>query len=112
MTKYIDVIIKRFQILITGGAATPAAAHLFEIDEKCEELLEQMGGQIHIAVAQLLYLSKQARPDIFVAVAFLTTRVKNPCEDDWKKLIRVLKYLKATKEIILTITPNNLNLMK
>jgi hypothetical protein len=30
------------------------------------------------------------------AVAFLTTRVKNPEEDDWGKLKRLLKYLTGT----------------
>jgi hypothetical protein len=37
------------------------------------------------------------RRDIGVAVAFLTTRVKSPDDDDWNKLQRLLKYLNGTR---------------
>jgi hypothetical protein len=48
-------------------------------------------------VAQLLFMATRARQDIQIAVAFLTTRVKSPDEDDWEKLKRVLKYLNGTR---------------
>ena len=44
----------------------------------------------------LLFAAKRARPDLHTAVAFLCTRVKCPNMDDWKKLVRVLSYLKDT----------------
>jgi len=47
-------------------------------------------------VAQLLFVTMRCRRDIQTAVAFLTTRVKEPDEDDWAKLKRVLKYLHGT----------------
>ncbi len=47
-------------------------------------------------MAQLLFMETRARRDIETAVAFLTTRVKTPDEDDWGKLKRVLKYLNDT----------------
>jgi len=40
-------------------------------------------------------------------VAFLCTRVKNLDEDDYKKLTRVIQYLRGTKDITLTIEPSN-----
>jgi hypothetical protein len=42
----------------------------------------------HAFVAKVLFLSKRRRYDIQPAVAFLTTRVKNPCEEDWSKLVK------------------------
>ncbi len=39
-----------------------------------------------------------------MAVAFLTTRVTEPDEDDWKKLVRLVKYLHGTKELTLNLT--------
>jgi hypothetical protein len=48
-------------------------------------------------VAKLLYLSKRARPDVIAIVGFLCTKVKAPTKEDWKKLQRVLGYLKGTK---------------
>ncbi len=37
------------------------------------------------------------------AVAFLTTRVSNPDQDDYNKLARCLKYLRGTKTLALTL---------
>ena len=48
-------------------------------------------------------MSKRARPDIQVAVSFLTTRVQSPDEDDWKKLDRLMRYLKGTIDMKLTL---------
>jgi hypothetical protein len=45
----------------------------------------------------LLYLSKRTRPDLQTPVSFLTTRVRLPDVDDWKKLGRCLRFLRDTK---------------
>jgi hypothetical protein len=50
----------------------------------------------HSTVAKLLYICKRCRLDIQNTVGFLTTRVSKPDEDDWKKLKRVLQYLRGT----------------
>jgi hypothetical protein len=47
----------------------------------------------HHNVAKLLFLCKSARPDIQMAIAFLCTRVKQPDNNNIKKLGRVMKYL-------------------
>ena len=57
-------------------------------------------------------LCKRARPDIQTAVAFLTTRVMAPDEDDCKKLARVMRYLQGTKTMPLTLEADNLQLVK
>jgi len=57
-------------------------------------------------VTKLLYLCKQACPGIQTVVAFLTTIVKNPDEDDLKKLHIVMRYLRYTSHIPLTLEAN------
>ena len=47
----------------------------------------------HTVVYQLLFAANRARRNIQTAVSFLATRVKAPYEDDWEKLVRVLKYI-------------------
>ncbi len=42
-------------------------------------------------------------------MSFLTTRVKDPDEDDWKKLVRVLKYLNGTPYMKLTLVADEMN---
>jgi hypothetical protein len=41
--------------------------------------------------------SQRARPDVQTATSFLCTRVKEADTDDYKKLARVMQYLRATK---------------
>ena len=57
-------------------------------------------------------MATRARQNIQTTVAFLTTRVKNPDEDYWGKLKRVLKYLNGTKFFKLTLTVDNLGMLK
>ncbi len=64
--------------------------------------------QFHSHVVKLLFLAKRGRPDVLLAVSFLTTRVKMPDDDDWKKLVRVLGYLKGTIDHDLMITCTDL----
>ncbi len=57
-------------------------------------------------------MATRVRRDIQTAVAFLMARVKNPDEDDWGKLKRVLKYLNGTKYLKLWLSVDNLGLLK
>ena len=58
-------------------------------------------------MAKLLYLCKRTRQDIQTAVAFLCTRVRDPDTDDYKKLTKVMQYLRNTRSITLTIEPTD-----
>ena len=60
----------------------------------------------------ITFPSQRARRDIQTPVAFLTTRVKKPDEDDWGKLRRLLKYLKGTKYMKLTLQVDDLSMVK
>jgi hypothetical protein len=71
-----------------------------------------MKEKFHTLTAKLLFLSKRARPDLQQAVGFLTTRVKEPDEDDWKKLNRVIKYLRGTKNLNLTLEADDTHIVK
>jgi hypothetical protein len=65
--------------------------------------MRKQATNFHATVAKLLFVPKRGRPDILLAVSFLTTRVKAPDLDDWKKLLRVLAYLKHTMKYHLTL---------
>ena len=85
------------------SSATPAANHLFDVNPLCEKLEKEDADYFHHVVAQLLFLRKRGRPDLLTAVAFLTTRVKHPDTDDYKKLQRLTKYLDSTSNLTLTL---------
>jgi hypothetical protein len=88
MTKYLQNVIKDFPEVIMGRAATPVVDHLFNVRNKKEARAPEEERELafHHTIAQLLFMSMRARQDIQTAVAFLTTRVKNPDKDDWGKL--------------------------
>jgi hypothetical protein len=114
MVNYLKNVIKMFPEQIVGRAATPAGDRLFDIrDEKeAKPLEEERAIAFHHTTAQLLFMAARARRDIQTAVAFLTTRVTSPDEDDWGKLKRVLKYLNGTKYLKLSISEENLGILK
>jgi len=107
MEDYIESIWFHAHEDLKGGAfKTPAAAHLFQIDENGVKLTDDLAEIFHRVVAQLLFLTQRARPDIGTAVSFLMTRVREPDTDDWKKLRRCLSYLHSTKELFLRLGCN------
>jgi len=53
--------------------------------------------------AKILYLCKCTRPDLQPTVAFLTTQVTQPNEDDWKKLGRAISYLRSSQHLWLML---------
>ena len=104
MREYISRILDEVPPEMRGKATTPAAAYLFDINESCAKLDEEQARFFHYVVAKLLFLSKRGRPDIQTAIAFLSTRVKNPDVDDLKKLTRVIKYLDGSIDIVLRLS--------
>jgi hypothetical protein len=50
--------------------------------------------------------------DIQEATALLCTRVKAPNQDDWRKLLHLLEYVNATRRDVLTLSVDNLNVVK
>jgi len=103
MVKMIEDVIKKY--LPEGGTNTsPASNNLFLIDNNSELLNENDKGTFHTITAKLLYLSKRSRPDILTAVAYLTTRVQSPNLADYKKLLRVLKYLNGSKHLTMRLS--------
>jgi hypothetical protein len=63
-------------------------------------------------VAQLIFASARARKDIQSGVAFLTTRVRNPDEDDWSKLKRLLRYIRCKIHLPLILRADSLDVIK
>ncbi len=114
MIKYLKSVIAEFPESIKGQAATPAHDKLFVIrdNDEVRQLNKEQALAFHHTVAQLLFMAMRARRDIQTAVAFLTTRVKSPDEDDSGKLKCVLKYLDGTKCLKLRLTVGSLAVLK
>jgi hypothetical protein len=83
--------------------ATAAPDDLFKVDEDAVKLDQAKARAFHNITAKGIYVTKRARPDISLSIAFLTTRVKEPDVDDWRKLCHLVEYLRSTRGLPLTL---------
>jgi hypothetical protein len=91
-----------------AAVVTPGGKDTFLVDGASRFLAEVSKKRFHTLVAKLLYLSKRARPDIIAVVGFLCTRVRNPTEEDKRKLSRVLSYLHGSKNQVMKMQPSGI----
>ena len=71
MTEYIEnKILNDLPDDFNGTAVTPAANHLFDINDDCPKLSTDKSELFHHITAQLLFLAKRGRPDLLTGVAF------------------------------------------
>ena len=116
MTKYVKDMIKEFPLDLksTDTVMTPATEDLFTVKtgKNVKKLQQHQQQSFHTVVAKGLFLCKRARPDIQPTIAWLCSRVKEPDETDWEKLVRLIKYLNGTQDKVLTLSADNLRVLK
>jgi hypothetical protein len=113
MTKYVENMLNNFpgKLGTKDVAKTPAGDNLFNLGTGAK--LDTKRAEIfHTFVAKGLFLCKRARPHIQQAILVLCTRVRDPNQADWEKLMRLMKYLNGTKEENLTLSADDLRVVK
>ncbi len=89
----------------SGDHCGPAAGNnLFSIEETSPKLSKEASEAFHSDTAKLLYLAKRTRVDILLPVSFLCSRVREPTEDDLRKLKRLHRYLAGTADLPLRLS--------
>ena len=108
MQHYINMMLQDAPEDMDGVSYTPAAVHLFKTNLEDPKALGDKQKKIFMhLVMQGLYLSQRGRPDIRTAISFLCGPLHNPDEDDYKKLTRMIRYLRGTKSLIITLQAND-----
>jgi len=107
MIEYIKTVLAGMPADMVGSAPTPAASHLFQVNDNPVPLPKAKGDVFHRIVMQLLYLCQRARPELRTAISFLCRRTNAPDEDDYKKLTRVMRYLQATRDLKLVLSADD-----
>jgi hypothetical protein len=111
MKSYIVDMIENSGIKVEGTHSCAAPSDLFT--EGCGVKLSSQEAELfHSVVAKGLFVCKRARPDIQPAIAVLCTRVKEPHKSDWRKLIHLLKFLNGSRDDVLTLSADNLHVLK
>jgi hypothetical protein len=113
MSEYVMHMLNGFPAQeIENKCKSPWNDDLFKVDEKSPKLNDVKREMFHTVVAQGLFLCKRARPDISPAIAFLSTRVRAPTQEDWSKLVRMMKFLKGTVNDLLTLKADGSKVLK
>ena len=112
MEAYVENMLADMPNSFDGTGTTAEAEHLFKVNDKAESLGQGSADRFHSTSAKILFVGKRARLDVQTPVAFLCTRVKAPDVDNTKKLRRLIRYLRETKKLCLTLEANNLEIAK
>lgn len=99
-----DAMIDSLTENISKYAPDPASESLFTLHDNYPLLSDKLRDLFHSVTAKLLYLGRMIRPDILLAVSFLTTRVTAPTLNDLIKLQRLLAYLAGSKDLSINIS--------
>jgi hypothetical protein len=106
MYKYVNKMLTELPSDMNGISKIPSTGHLFNINPDTTKLPVDRAQLFHHLMAKLIYLCRCTSQDIQTAVAFLCTRVKEPDKDDYKKLAKVMQYIRCTRSLTLTIEPS------
>ena len=92
---YLEEILKRFGMEDCNPVGTPMEPnkHFTKINEDEEQADEK---QFQAAIGSLNYAAIATRPDLSTAVGKLSQFMKNPSNDHWCAVKRVLRYIKGT----------------
>ena len=112
MGRYVQDMVASYpnQTEIQKEVVSLASDGLFQIRES-PKLTAERADIFHTIVAKGLFVAKRARPDIMVTIVFLCTRVCEPMEEDWSKLVQLLRYLNRTADLFLTLSADDLKII-
>ena len=112
MTRYVKSMIDDFPEKLSGKTKTPWNEKLFQVNTMAKRLGNESTKIFHTFVMKGMFLCKRGRQDIQPAVAFLATRVTEPNEGDWKKLVKMMNFLRATEDDIAVMSADNSTTVK
>ena len=115
VTRHVKAMVEDFKCPEELGnkvPKTPAAPHLFEVRDDVEKLDADKAEEFHHVEAKGLFVCTRSRDDIQPTIAFLCTRVQEPDQDDWQKLLRLMRHLKATQEVVKTLEATNMGIVQ
>eukprot|EP00957_Ditylum_brightwellii_P090374 6882042-Ditylum_brightwellii.AAC.1 len=90
----IEESIGKFLEDLGESCSSIAVDHLFKVNKQGVSLDEKKVQQFQTTIARMLLVCKRERPNIQPTIVFLTTRVRQPDKNNWKKLCWLLKYLR------------------
>ena len=107
MRKYLDTMIAEFPHTLSDTVKCPWTDKMFKLDKEENNLRDEKRTIFHSFLIKEMFLTKRGRADVQPAISFLASRVKKPTTQYWMKLLRVISYLKCTRDNWLTLEEDN-----
>lgn len=107
MTAYVKSMVDEFPEKLDGKGKFPWTENLFKVDPDSKKLKPEKAKVFHTFVMKGMFLCKRGRQDIQPGIAFLSTRTQNPTESDWKKLLKLMSFLKATQDEVTSMSADD-----
>ena len=85
---------------------------MFVFDEDCEKLRKNIYETFHNLVEKMLFATKISQTDAGTSISYLTTRVRDPDQIYWMKMVNLFKYIGCTKDIPLILSAYNSGMLK
>ena len=92
---YVDKIVDKFSNDDSRVARTPIDVNLHMSKNRGESVSQLEYSRV---IGSLMYLMSCTRPDVAYAVSKLSRYTSNPNGDHWKGIVRVLRYLRYTRD--------------
>ena len=103
--KYLERLLDKWGMLDCKGCKTPMDSN-FNIDEKIEVDMSYEH-QCRSLIGSLMYATVGSRPDLAMAVYYLSRFQSRPNKNLWQALKRILRYVKQTLEYSLIYRRHN-----
>ena len=102
MCNYVKSMIHDFPYKIKDEKY-PWNQNMFKVYETEKDLGDDRRQVFHTFVMKGMFVCKRASQDIAPGIAFLSTRTKSPNEGDWRKLLKLLGFMKRTQDDVATL---------
>jgi hypothetical protein len=112
MPLYVESMNEAFPDKLSGKTKIPWNENVFKVDPTLKHLKTEQAKVFHMFVMKGMFLCKHGHQDIQPAITFMVTRVTEPNEGDWKKLVKMMNYLKATKDDVQCMSANDTSMIK
>ena len=78
----------------------------------CEKFSKENFENFHYLVAKILFATNRARPKTGIAISYITTRVIEPNQSDWLKIVHMFKYIRGNKDLPLILSADKNGMLK
>ena len=103
MRNYVKEIVELYPFNHNSNVICPWNGMLFESNMNKKKLTQRNAETFHTFVMKCIFLAKQDRPNVLTGISYLATKVLEAYDEDLKKLLRIISYLRNTINIRLTL---------